>query len=141
MADLDLLVDYVNHLQTGLEQADKLTREGELGKAVWVYLNVLEVDPDNAIARRQVGEVATAVRQFDATAPGRRWLSGFRLPGENRAGRWLWAVVGAILIVAAFLLGYGLASQSSGDQGPSNNPPPRLPAPPDNKLGQMHRVK
>src|SRR6516165_9620805 len=74
MADLDLLVDYVDQLKVGLEQADRLTRDGELARAVWAYLAVLEVDPDNPVARRQVGQVVTAVRQFDRTAPGRRWL-------------------------------------------------------------------
>ena len=64
-AYLDLLVEYVSQLQTGLERAESLTRAGELDQAVWAYLAVLEVDPDNATARRQVGRVVTAVRQFD----------------------------------------------------------------------------
>src|SRR5438067_2104158 len=72
--DLSLLVDYVEGLQDGLARADALTRAGELGDAVWTYLAVLEIDPDNATARRQVGQVATAVRQFDRSMPGRRWL-------------------------------------------------------------------
>src|SRR6266566_4761933 len=75
-ADLGLLLDYVSHLSGGLERAENLTRAGELGQAVWAYLEVLEVDPDNAAARRQVTQVATAVRQFDFTAPGRRWAQG-----------------------------------------------------------------
>src|SRR4051812_32895361 len=73
--DLSLLSDYVSHLREGLAQAENQTRAGELGEAVWAYLAVLEIDPDNATARRQVGKVVTAVRQFDSTAPGRRWLS------------------------------------------------------------------
>src|SRR5438309_2848881 len=72
--DLSLLVDYVEGLQDGLARADALTRAGELGEAVWSYLAILEIDPDNATARRQVGQVATAVRQFDRSMPGRRWL-------------------------------------------------------------------
>jgi len=82
-ADLELLVDYVGHLQGGLERAENLTRAGELGEAVWAYLAVLEVDPDNPAARRQVGQVATAVRQFDHVTPGRRWANGLpALPGS-----------------------------------------------------------
>src|SRR5919107_1426650 len=72
--DLSLLVDYVGHLQDGLVRAEVMTRTGELGEAVWAYLEVLEVDPDNATARRQVGRVVTAVRQFDNASPSRRWL-------------------------------------------------------------------
>src|ERR1700686_5015309 len=77
-ADLDLLVDYVSHLQGGLERAENLTRAGELGQAVWTYLEVLEVDPDNATARHKVRQVVAAVRQFDRSAPGRRWLERMR---------------------------------------------------------------
>src|SRR5207248_6648504 len=74
-ADLDLLVDYVSHLRGGLERAEDLTRAGELGQAVWAYLEILEVDPDNTAAKKQVSKVATAVRQFDRAAPGRQWLN------------------------------------------------------------------
>ena len=75
-ADLDLLVDFLSNLQGGLERAENFTREGELGKAFWAYLEVLETDPDNSPARKQIGQVVTAVRQFDRVTPGRRWLSG-----------------------------------------------------------------
>ena len=67
-ADLDLLVDYVSHLQGGLDRAENLVRAGELGQAVWAYLEVLEVDPDNATARRQVSQVVTAVRRAEQVA-------------------------------------------------------------------------
>src|SRR5438552_1425297 len=73
--DLSLLVDYVGHLQTGLEQAEALTRAGHLGPAVWTYLSVLEVVQENAIARKQVGQVVTAVRQFDKATRRRPWFS------------------------------------------------------------------
>src|SRR5262245_57225802 len=76
--DVSLLVQYVENLREGLVQAEAYTRRGELGEAMWAYLSVLEVDPDNATARRQVGKVVTAVRQFDQTAPGRRWLKKLR---------------------------------------------------------------
>ena len=81
--DLALLADYVSHLRDGISQAESLTKAGQLGDAVWAYLSVLEVDPDNATARRQVGKVATAVRQFDQTSPGRRWMKTLR-----KEGRW-----------------------------------------------------
>jgi hypothetical protein len=111
MADLDLLVDYVSQLKVGLEQADQFTRAGELGKAVWAYLAVLEVDPDNPTARRQVSQVATAVRQFDRTAPGRRWLfqlRGEKPPGEPTHSRWRWAWLGVavLVLVSVFILGH-----------------------------------
>ena len=85
--DVSLLVSYVDDLEDGLRQAEVLTRRGELGDAVWKYLEVLEVDPDNAVARRQVGRVATAVRQFDEKAPGRRWFK--KLKKQNRWRRWV----------------------------------------------------
>jgi hypothetical protein len=84
--DLSLLADYVSHLQEGLGAAEVMTKAGKLDAAVWAYLAVLEVDPDNATARRQVGRVATAVRQFDRTAPGRRWLRA--LQKETWFQRW-----------------------------------------------------
>ena len=83
-ADLSLLVDYVGHLQDGLVRAEQLTRKGDLGEAVWTYLEVLELDPDNAVARRQVNRVATAVRQFDRAAIGRIRVRPCPRPGIGR---------------------------------------------------------
>jgi hypothetical protein len=112
-ADLTLLVDHVDHLQDGLARADALTRQGDLGEAVWAYLEVLEIDPDNPMARHQVGRVATAVRQFDRAAPGRRWLA--RLQRRAAVRRWMhdglrdvsWRAVLAVVVLigTAFLLG------------------------------------
>lgn len=109
-ADLSILVDYVGHLQNGLVRAESFTRQGELGDAVWAYLEVLEVDPDNARAREQVGKVATAVRQFDRAATGRRWLQ--RLQRQAQFRRWLasWQEVGSgwnwpmLFVVTALML-------------------------------------
>jgi hypothetical protein len=122
-ADLSILVDYVSHLQDGLMRAEGLTRRGDLGEAVWAYLEVLEVDPDNAVARRQVNRVAAAVRQFDRAAIGRRWLD--RLQRQARFRRWFaawqqrmpvvdwWRVLSVVLLMLlAFMLGYALGSQS-----------------------------
>jgi hypothetical protein len=107
-ADLDLLVDYVSHLQGGLERADNLIKAGELGQAIWAYLEVLEVDPDNPQARKQISQVVTAVRQFDTLIPGRRWANG--LPPLPRITRpwWHWLVFG-IAVAAAFGAGFLIA--------------------------------
>ena len=115
--DLSLLTDYVEQLHDGVARADALTRQGQLGEAVWAYLEILEVDPDNAVARRQVGRVTTAVREFDRAAPSRRWLK--RLGQEARFRHWFytrlrmrlsdawifWLVVAALLILF-FALGF-----------------------------------
>jgi hypothetical protein len=109
-AELDLLVDYVNDLQGSLYRAEQLTRSGELGQAVWAYLEVLEVDPDNAAARHQVGQIATAVRQFDRTMPGRLWAQG--LPASGYAagpGAWLKGLVIGLVVVFAFSIGFFVA--------------------------------
>lgn len=130
--DLTLLADYVTHLREGLLQAEARTKEGELGEAVWAYLSVLEVDPDNATARRQVGKVATAVRQFDQTAPGRRWLRALqkesrwrrflanRQEGEG-AGTLGWAFLFLLYfgsVVGAYYLGW-----QAGRTPPEKDPP------------------
>jgi hypothetical protein len=131
--DVTLLVDYVENLRDGLKRAEELTRRGELGEAVWEYLAVLEVDPDNQTARRQVGQVATAVRQFDEEAPGRRWLR--KLQKRNRFRRWLaswtsgegdgtaWAsgLFWFVMVLAALFIGYALGSQY-GKGGPDTPP-------------------
>ena len=136
--DVSLLVHYVEDLREGVAQAEALTRAGELGEAVWAYLAVLEVDPDNATARRQVGRVATAVRQFDQTAPGRRWLK--KLRKQNRFRRWLanWNPEGEasasllngllwfILIFGALMIGYVIGVKSA-------MPPPDTTPPADTK--------
>src|SRR5260370_27373869 len=130
MADLDLLVDYVSHLEGGLVRADNLTRAGELGQAVWAYMEVLEVDPDNPTARHQVSQVATAVRQFDRTAPGRRWLLNVRNglfgdPENNQLFFWIRLVLVGVLLFFAFSLGYALGDRSETEetQQPASPPP------------------
>lgn len=127
-ADLDLLVDYVSSLQGGLERAESFTREGELGKAFWAYLEVLETDPDNGPARKQIGQVVTAVRQFDRVTPGRRWLSGPDQPAIFHP--WLFLAFAGVLVVLAFSIGFML-----GHNFPSanNNEEPAVPAKPPNK--------
>jgi hypothetical protein len=123
--DVSLLVHYVEDLRDGLARAEGLTRAGELGEAVWAYLGVLEVDPDNAAARRQVGKVATAVRQFDQTAPGRRWMT--KLRKQTRFRRWManWnpdgeatnsllsGLLWGLIVVGAMMIGYVIGRQSA----------------------------
>jgi hypothetical protein len=136
-ADLDLLVGYVNHLEDGLRRAERLTRAGDLDGAVWAYLNVLEVDPDNSTARRQVSRVVTAVRVFDRLSPGQtpeRWES--LVNGEGRDGgaqgaaRWLRAALIVLALALVFVLGYAWGSGSAG-QG-SGRPEQKSPPPRDN---------
>lgn len=112
-ADLDLLVDYVSHLNGGLERAENLTRAGELGQAFWAYMEILEVDPDNAPAKKQVSQVVTAVRQFDQVNQGRRWLAQVRNGPPSKSPwsvlpAWAWAVAAISAVVIAFTLGYAL---------------------------------
>ena len=131
--DVSLLVNYVEDLRDGVARAEALTRDGQLGEAVWAYLAVLEVDPDNAAARRQVGKVATAVRQFDQTAPGRRWMT--KLRKQTRFRRWMagWSqegdstgllsgVLWFLLIFGALMIGYFIGVRSVTPQ-PDNAPP------------------
>ncbi|MGE3804655.1 MAG: hypothetical protein AB7K24_08300 [Gemmataceae bacterium] len=108
-ADLSLLADYVDNMRDGLSDAERLTRSGRLGEAVWAYLEVLEIEPENAAARKQVGRVVAAVRHFDRTAVGRRWLR--RLGRAQRwrdwwAENWLLVVGIGLLCVAACGVGY-----------------------------------
>lgn len=132
--DLTLLSDYTSHLRDGLSQAETSTRAGELGDAVWAYLAVLEVDPDNATARRQVGKVVTAVRQFDQTAPGRRWARAVAKEGRYR--RWLasmeegessltgmlgWGILFVVILVGV------LAAYYAGLYQGKHSPPPTMP--------------
>jgi hypothetical protein len=139
-ADLDLLVEYVSGLAGSLYRAEQLTRSGELGPAVWAYLEVLEVDPDNPIAKKQVGQVATAVRQFDRTAPGRRWIQGLSPGGDGEATAlitWLKRTALVAALVAAFVVGFlcsegmnGIGAQPSG----TNADKPAVPDKPGNQL-------
>lgn len=138
MADLSLLVDYVDELEAGLHDAERSIRAGHLGAAVWSYLAVLELDPDNPIARAQVGQVATAVRQFDRTAPGRRWIGQIRgeTPTDSSilGSGWVQLFVVLVLVVVAFFVGFvaGVSAPNFGDTGgtdPSKNPGIEKPKP------------
>jgi hypothetical protein len=106
-ADLSLLVDYVDNLQGAVGRAEELTREGKLAEAVWAYLEVLEVDPANAPARKQVSQVAAAVRNFDRAAASRRLIDPSRDSGPpGLLTAWL-PLLGVLLVAAlAFWAGY-----------------------------------
>ncbi len=135
-ADLDLLVDYVSHLSGGLQRADNLAKAGELGEAVWAYLEVLETDPDNAPARKQIGRVVTAVRTFDLSTPARRVALG--LPAHEARGFWKWVPSnerlfgGAALAMAGMFVGLliGLALPRDARSTPDETDPKKTPAPP-----------
>src|SRR5262249_8935584 len=115
--------------------AERHTRAGELAQAMWTYLQVLEVDPDNAVARRQVGMVATAVRQFDRVAPGRRWLRKVRdeagWPVEEDGDRsWLQitarvGVAAAVAFMLGCLLGLHLAAEETSTDAPRQEQQPK----------------
>ena len=127
-ADLDLLVDFVSHLRGGLERAQDLTKAGELGQAVWAYLAILEVDPDNAAAKKQVSQVATAVRQFDSAASSRALLDRNGMPTKAawRKSKLIYAVWGIVLLVV-FAVGYLFGSLARSDSDDKPAPPPPAP--------------
>ncbi len=99
-ADLTLLVTYMDNLEEHLIKAEEAMKAGELGDAVWAYLNVLETDPDNPTARRQITKVATAVRQFDEAK-----RSSYRMVFALGIGA---AVTALLMAGAVFLGGYKL---------------------------------
>ena len=134
--DVSLLVDYVENLRDGLKRAEQLTKKGELGDAVWEYLEVLEVDPDNAMARRQVGKVSTAVRQFDQTAPGRRWQKKLQRQtawrrmmanwsSDGDGGAWLNSAFWFIMVILALVIGFFIGQWTTKLPGPSGPRPRR----------------
>lgn len=135
-AELDLLVDYVGQLQTGLDRALQLTQAGELGQAMWAYLQVLEVDPDNPTARRHIAQIVTAVRQFDRVTPGRRWADRIG-PLETWKPHHFAIVsgVGTALLLFAFALGFLLGGVRFPTPEPADEPVPQLPAPDQKQLG------
>lgn len=143
-ADLDLLVDYVSHLNGGLQRAENLAKAGELGEAVWAYLEVLETDPDNAPARRQVGRVVTAVRKFDLSTPARRVALGLS-PQEPR-GFWKYLpsneklLAGAVLFMVGLVTGLmmGVALPRGETIAPTEDKKelPANPKPPDDRLAR-----
>jgi hypothetical protein len=96
--DLTLLADYMGNLDEHLDRAESALKAGELGDAVWAYLNVLETDPEHPVARKQVTKVATAVRQFDESK--RTGLRGMFLLGAG-------SIVAVVILVAGmFFAGY-----------------------------------
>lgn len=125
--DLTILVDYLSDLDGNLQRAEELTRSGKLGEAVWAYLEVLEVDPDNPMARKQVGSVATAVRQFDELTPGRGWAARIRkrasvrnwvedvtdLRDEVTPAAWKLFFIVGVMLLATMVFGFGWGYQAA----------------------------
>lgn len=118
-ADLSLLVGHQTFLKEGLSRADEWTRKGDLAEAVWAYLEVLEAEPFEPTARRQVGRVAAAVRHFDR-------LSALRYGGPRGAGGWLGLLV-VLVAGLGLLLGGFVVGVEVGRRAPTP-PPPNRPA-------------
>lgn len=149
-ADLGILVDYLGELDGTLQQAEDKTRAGKLGEAVWAYLEILEVDPDNPAARKQVAQVVTAVRQFDELLPGRRWVDTLRRQAYWRGWKedlreltprgWLSIVAAGLLLVVTLLVGYSwgfaVGRASLEPETPSTEPEKKAPAPPITPTGK-----
>jgi hypothetical protein len=136
-ADLDLLVDFAGQLQRGIEKADALARSGDLPKSIWAYLEVLEADPDNPTARRQVAQVVTAIRQFDLSSPERRRAAGLP-PEEPKKSLWrdvgLKVTLAVLLFAGIFSMGFLAGARSSFVAAPSREKGDEA-LPPDNTAG------
>ena len=61
-ADLSVLADVMKDVQALVDKAAAQARDGQLGAAVKTYLDVLDVDPANAVALAALGDVVTAIR-------------------------------------------------------------------------------
>ncbi len=129
--DLTLLVDHTQQLTLGLGKAEEWTRSGELAKATWAYLAVLEVDPNNPKARKQISRIATAVRQFDTTSPKKRWSLALGTEKNRSWIGWLLVAVLVLLLPVAFAAGFYFGGQEGGDGG---DPPPPIKKPGDDDL-------
>jgi len=124
-ADLALLADYHVDMDDSCARAHARTKAGELGEAIWAYLEVLEVDPDHPEARQQVGRVVRAVRQFDQTA-FRRWRARMRrqarfrqFPGEPAGPvAWVKIVVAFLLLAVAVFVGYQWGAHVTRQESP-----------------------
>ena len=105
-------------------------------EAIWAYLEVLEVDPDNPQARKAIAQVVTAVRQFDTVMPGRRWANGLppELPKAPRPW-WHWAVF-AVVVSLAFVLGL-TATQFEWEWPTMPEGPAKLPQPVKHQNNQI----
>jgi hypothetical protein len=114
--DLTLLVDFMGNLDEHLVKADAALKAGELGDAVWAYLNVLETDPEHPVAKKQVMKVATAVRQFDEAK--RTGLRNIFLLGAG------FALAAILLAGSVFYGGYMLGEWRATPKLPAPETPP-----------------
>ena len=110
-ADLTLIVGYVENLAVSIARAEAMTRAGRLGDAVFAYLDVLDADPENAEAKRQVSRVVSAVRNFDSRPRPR--------PGTSEG--WT-TTIWLLIVLAATLLGF--AAGMSAERWISDRFPP-----------------
>jgi hypothetical protein len=111
-ADLSLLVEFMDNLDEHLNKAEAAMKAGELGEAVWAYMNVLETDPEHPVAVKQVRQVATAVRQFDeARRTGQRTML---LIGIGAA------LAAIVLFIGIFVAGFWIGRKYSSRIFPSS---------------------
>ena len=83
-------------------QAENLTRAGELGEAVWAYLEVLETEPDNAAARQtDRPRRDRGAHVPNGSTPARRQMAGCCRRLASKPGSRAYRCVGLVLALAA----------------------------------------
>lgn len=127
-ADLDLLVDFSSGLKGNLQRAETLTRNGELAQAVWTYLEVLDVDPENTAARTQIGKIVSAVRHFDTQSPLRKMADPAKVIKDAQKGispqtvrAMMFGGIFTIVFALGVILGFVLAGGNIGAGGAGGN--------------------
>jgi uncharacterized protein YdbL (DUF1318 family) len=107
-----LLVEFMDNLDEHLSKAEAAMKAGELGEAVWAYMNVLETDPEHPVAVKQVRQVATAVRQFDeARRTGQRTMLVLGVGA---------ALAAVVLLIGMFVAGIWVGKKYSSRIFPSS---------------------
>jgi hypothetical protein len=111
----------MDNLDEHLSKAEAAMKAGELGDAVWAYMNILETDPEHPVAVKQVRQVATAVRQFDeARRTGQRTMLFIGIGA---------ALAVVLLLVVMFGAGFWIGKKYSSRIFPSLTSQPTTPEP------------